>query len=420
MTSIGRFIRIVLLLPLALSAGGQTGGYDFLRIDFNPRSRAMAGAVFGRYGDVSTIRHNPAALTGSKDNFLSLNYCSYLLEINGGEVLYSHIIPSAGRISGTLTYFNYGQFDEVRFFDHPSGATYTANDLMFKLSWSGELYANLAYGIAIKYLHSTIHEYNSSVLAADLGTIWRMPFDQDLSLGLSVLNAGKSIDPFIEIREKLPLSVNAGISKRFAYLPLELNLGFLDLNQKFSDNRSWSDKIAIGGELDISGMVFIRAGYRSQLYHNKAIDQGYSGLSLGAGIEYNSYKFDYAYSSFGILGNSHMIGLVFHFSGGQSSERSDMEPELMDLPPIPEKFTAGLLTDTINFFWQEIPGYRINIYLRHTDDEQWTRLNDNPLSGNSAGYARPRVSGTYFFLLRAVSADGQEGPASDQIWLRFP
>lgn len=420
MINVGLLFLIILLMPLSLRAGSQSSGYDFLRVDFNPRSRALAGAVFARQNDISTIRYNPAALAGTSASFLSLNYVNYLLDMTGGEVLYSHKLPSAGRISGVLTYFDYGSFEEVTFFDHSPGKIYTASEILFALAWSGKLHENLSYGAALKYLYSEIHEYNSSLVAIDLGMIWQTPFDPDLSLGISFLNTGRTVDPFIERRENLPTTLNMGITKKLNFLPLELNLAFQDLIEPVAENRSWADKIALGGELNISGMAFVRAGYATKLYHDNRIELGYSGLALGVGIEYDSYKFDYSYSSYGILGNSHVLGLVYHFGNGQQSARLDMSPALINLPPSPEKFTGGILANTINFFWQEMPGYRFNLYLKQSDQRTWSRLNDQPISGNSAEFMRPRMPGTYFFLIRAVSADGLEGPASDQIWLRLP
>ena len=413
------FLLVLLFFICNLLAGEQDSGFEFLRLDFNPRSRSLSGSVFARGGDISSIRYNPAAMAGSDVNLLNLSYVDYLLDINGGQVLYSHAIAGIGQISTQVLFFNYGEFDEVLLFNSPTGKTYTANDLAVSISYANLLHKSLAAGVTIKYVNSTIHSYNASAVAIDAGLIYTLPFDRDLSLGCSILNAGKALTSFIEVRENLPFSINIGLAKKFSFIPLEINIGAQDLSGPVPKNRGWQDKIALGGELNISQLVFLRMGYNTQLYHDRSIGNGNSGFAFGAGVVFDNFKFDYCLSSLGILGNTHIIGLAYHFAASNKSKRRDMEQGLSNLPSAPEQVTVGAYGNMININWQEIPGLRYNVYSRHSSTQNWYRLNKEPIGGGSGHFKRAELSGMYFFLIRSVSPEGNEGPASDQIWIRL-
>jgi hypothetical protein len=126
-----------------------------------------------------------------------------------------------------------------------------------------------------------------------------------------MLNVGKPTSAFMENKEDLPLSLRIGVTKKLAHLPLELNVALNDLNvseDSFGDRMS---KFAIGGEFTISEIIRLRLGYNNEV--NKGLDTGtgagFSGVSLGFGIFYDKFRFDYGFSSFGDLGATHRIGL---------------------------------------------------------------------------------------------------------------
>jgi len=315
---VGKYMRQIILVAALFSllssnllAGNGTAGFEFLRIDFNPRSSAMAGAFVAMRGDISTVLHNPAGMAYTEERLFNFDYVNYLLDIGGGQAAYSQRIADLGQITGLVTYFNYGSFDETTEFAQKTGNQFSANDVAFGLSYADVLEEMFSYGVTMKYVHSKIDVYTASALAFDFGLLYEAPFEQDLFFGLSVLNVGTSLAAFIATKESLPLSVRLGMSKKLAHLPLEYNIALNDLN--VSEDSIWDrlKKFSIGGEFTISELIRLRLGYNNDIHQglDTGTGAGFSGVALGLGLHFDQYRFDYGFSSFGDLGTTHRFGL---------------------------------------------------------------------------------------------------------------
>ena len=299
------------LLSEQLTAAAGTAGFGFLNVDFNSRSSAMAGAFMAMRGDVSVIMHNPAGMAYSNEKQFGFDYVNYLLDINGGQVVYTQRIDGHGQISGAISYFNYGKFEETTEFANKTGNEFGANDIAFALSYADMLEEMFSYGVTVKYVHSNIDMYSASAIAMDFGLLYEAPFEDDLFFGLSLLNLGKPLDAFISTREDLPLSLRLGMSKKLAHLPLEFNIGLIDLN--VAEDSFWDrfKKFSIGGEFTLSEVIRLRLGYNNEIHDglDTGTGAGLSGVSIGLGIHYDKYRFDYGFSTFGDLGAIHRIGI---------------------------------------------------------------------------------------------------------------
>ena len=307
-----KIILLVLsLLSYPLYGGNGTSGFEFLRIDLNPRSSAMGGAFLGMRGDISVILHNPAGMSYAEDKQFNFNYVNYLLDIGGGQAAYSQRIPGYGQISGIISYFNYGTFEETTEFANKTGNNFSALDIAFGISYSDVLEEMFSYGVTLKYIHSKIEMYSASAFAVDFGLLYEAPFEQDLFFGISLLNLGQPVSAFISTKESLPLSLRLGMTKKLAHLPLELNIALNDLNVKESNFWDRLKKFSIGGEFTISELIRLRLGYNNDIHQglDTGTGAGFSGAAVGLGIHINSYRFDYGFSSFGDLGATHRIGL---------------------------------------------------------------------------------------------------------------
>jgi hypothetical protein len=145
--------------------------------------------------------------------------------------------------------------------------------------------------------------------------MYSAPFSDDLYFGLSLLNVGKSLSAFVETREMLPLSLRLGIAKKLEHLPLELNVALNDLN--VSESSVWDRlaKFSIGGEFTLSQLIRLRLGYENELHRDLDTGQGsgFAGVSMGFGLYWKDYRFDYGYSSYGDLGGTHRFGIYGTF-----------------------------------------------------------------------------------------------------------
>jgi hypothetical protein len=293
-----------------LLAGNGTSGFEFLRTDFSARTSAMGGAFVAMRGDINGVFHNPAGLAYTSERQLSLNYVSYLLDINGGQAGYSQRLPNLGQISAAILYFDYGAFDETDQFAQKTGRSYGANDIAIAVSYADVLEQYFSYGVSLKFVNSKIDAWTASALAFDFGLLYEAPFEQDLFFGISLLNVGTALSAFVDTKERLPLSLRVGFAKKLAHLPLEFNAGLNDLNIKEDSIWDRLKKFSLGGEFTLSQMLRLRLGYDNDLHQGLDTGKGagFAGVSLGFGLLWQDYRFDYSFSSFGDLGATHRFG----------------------------------------------------------------------------------------------------------------
>ena len=296
-----------------INASG-TSGFEFLRTDFSPRSSAMAGTYVAMQSDVNGLFHNPAGLASASERQFMVNYMDHLLDFKGGSIGFSQQVENVGRLSGAIIYFDYGNFAETDEFAVSTGRNFGAADLAFAVSLSDYLEDRFAYGVTLKYAHSKIDVFTASAFALDFGLIYEAPFQDDMFIGLSILNVGNTLSAFQSTKESLPLSINIGVSKKLEHLPLVLNVNLNNLNEVENTILDRIEKFSIGGEFTLSSKLRLRLGYNNSLHKDleTANGAGFSGVSLGLGIfVWENFIFDYGYSSMGDLGGLNRIG----FSG---------------------------------------------------------------------------------------------------------
>jgi len=303
--------QIFLLFSVAVYAGSGTSGFEFLRTDFSPRASAMAGTYVAMRSDINGIFHNPAGIASLQERQVIFNYMDHLLDINGGIVGYSQNLENIGRLSGAIIYFDYGSFNETDEYAKPTGRTFGAADIAFAVSLSNYFEDRIAYGVTMKYAHSSIDVFNSSAIAFDFGLIYDAPFEDELYFGITLLNFGQAITAFQQTKEKLPLTVNIGISKKLAHLPLVLNVNLNNVNELENDLVNNIKKFSIGGEFTLSSKLRLRLGYNNELHDNLETSNGagFSGVSLGLGFLWNNYRIDYSFASMGDLGSINRFGI---------------------------------------------------------------------------------------------------------------
>jgi len=300
------------MLSFPLYAGSRlSSGFEFLRTDFSPRTAAMARSFQTVRGDLSAVFTNPAGMIYSEGQQFAFYYSNYLLDINGGLAGYAQPVKGLGVMTVAVTYFDYGTLEETNQFAEKTGTTFSAYDFALSVGLSDRLDDNFSYGVNVKYAFSKIENYNASAIAADFGLLYSIPFDENLYLGVTLLNLGINFETYAGPKEPLPMSLNLGISKILAHLPLEWSVSLKDLNESRNDFWDYFKEFSIGGEFRISESLRLRLGYDNGLNKDLKANstQRFGGLSLGGGIHWTSYRLDYSYSNYGALGSIHRIGI---------------------------------------------------------------------------------------------------------------
>jgi hypothetical protein len=316
--------KLFLLFYLAtLSLTAQVGGervFEFLNISTSARQIALGGKVLTLMDDVNQPIWNPAVINENLDNKLSVNYTSYLAGINIGSVSYSKRINRRfGSIHGGIKYLNYGTLIEADVNGNETGS-FSANDIAISVGYAVNLpWTNFYGGMNLKIINSSISNYSSIGIAADIGILYQTPY-QPFSFTLVARNFGAQIKTFNGNQEKLPLEIAFGGSYQLENVPIKWHLTIDNLQQwnvsvanpsnQTSDiegnitqeNVSFFNNalrhFIIGVELFPESAINLRWGYNFRKSQELKLQniRTFGGISFGFGLKMNNFKLNYAYS----------------------------------------------------------------------------------------------------------------------------
>ncbi|HTR80836.1 MAG TPA: type IX secretion system protein PorQ [Bacteroidota bacterium] len=307
------FLLCVLFVPIDSSLEAQSTTYSFLLSDVSARSAAMAGSFVSMADDINTIFYNPAGLATVTQPQASFGYLKNLLDINSGYASYAQDISGIGMVGFGVNYVNYGTFDETDELANKIG-TFGAGDLALSVGYANELEENLSYGVAGKFIYSSIADARSSAVAADLGILYLIPGANPMSLGASLLNLGTQLNPYLDTRESLPLELKIGGTIKPQHLPLLLNLDFHHLNESQENFASHFKAFSVGGEFTLSKELRFRFGYNNERRQDLQLgtSSGLAGFSFGGGLVIKNLRFDYAFVSLGKIGSFNSVAVAMN------------------------------------------------------------------------------------------------------------
>lgn len=291
-----RIIFIILVLSISSVYAGESG-YRFLRVGVPAKAAGLGEAYVSRLGDVNTYMYNPAGLSQLTHRQMAAGYMDHILDISSGYGVYAQPYKDKGVFGAGFVYFGYGSFKGYDAAGYETGS-YSSGDFALSFFYARPLQDNLHVGAAIKFIRSSIESYSSSALALDLGAIYVLS-RYDMQLGVSLLNAGIVTKKFIDYNEKLPLSLQLGVSKQWRFYTFGLDWSDLNVpGNRFS-------RFILSAEADPWEKIIFRAGYNHQRRNELDLNgSGFldhaAGLSVGFGFKYQNYVFDYAFASWGI------------------------------------------------------------------------------------------------------------------------
>lgn len=290
--------------------------FDFLRVDPSAKASSLAGAFDTYTDDPNAMFYNPASLSTITKSKVSAGFGKYLLDINFGALSYAQKYKDIGWFGIGIKYFDYGSFERADENGVTTGETFGANDLMLSIGYGNYFYDEINYGITIKYIYSGIAEYKSSAVALDFGMLYMIPGPQ-IGLSFAVNNLGAQVKSYIDTKEKLPLDVRVGFSKRLEHTPVRLNVTFAKLSESREKLIQHFKAFSIGAEFIFSENVSARLGYDNESRQDLKLGTslGIAGFSTGLGIRMaDSYVFDYSLNSLGKVGSTHRVNLGYIFN----------------------------------------------------------------------------------------------------------
>lgn len=301
------FLTVVFLFLAGYTFGQST--FEFLRVNMSPRAAALGGSFVSNNDDPDVIFYNPAGLILLESSPASFSFVKHLMDINLASISYSTHIDNVGRIGAAVKYINYGTFTGADEFGNRNG-DYGAGEFAFLFGFAGNLDKNFHYGANAKFIYSGIENYSSTGAAVDLGLHYNIPGEQ-LNFGFAVLNLGGQLASYIDTKEELPLDIAVGVSKKLQHLPLKLSLDFHKLNEERDDFIQKFKAFSVGAEFTLSKVLTFRLGYDNERRSELKIGSfaGIAGFNAGLGVNVSDYQFSYGFSSLGLIGAYHRIGI---------------------------------------------------------------------------------------------------------------
>ncbi len=333
-----KYISVLLLFASGLNAQNTKYGGAFLELGIGPRALALGSAYVALADDGSGFYWNPAGTAFLTSLNVSMMYANLFNSLeNHGYV--SVAMPIFGNAVVSASWIRLAVEDIPRYYDPnllkerderyldpegsglragPSGSFTFANNAYFvtfsrihhwkaDLGWQYfELPIDFAYGLNFKMIDIGLDNRSGSGLGVDGGIRLATGLDDLfadenfglLSMGISIQDIFKTAitwDTDSKQKDEIEREWRFGFAYNQPLLFIDSEFLFTyDIHTKYEG--SWH----LGSEFVYNKLMALRFGF-------------YDGdFTAGAGISYWKLSADYAYQSHD-LGNSHRVGISFHF-----------------------------------------------------------------------------------------------------------
>jgi hypothetical protein len=332
------FLSILLIagpISLLFSQIGGAGTYRFLELSNSAKVVSLGGAQIAfNDNDLDLTFYNPALLSDSMRNQLSVNYVNYIAGIVAGYAAYAPNLHGRNAFAVGIHYVDYGIFAGASESGQMTG-NFGAGEYAINLFYSRTITPQLRVGINLKPIFSSFEKYRSAGLAADFGITFASQ-DGLSAFSLTAKNFGGQITTYYENgdREKLPWDVQLGLSKQLAHSPLRFfvtanhlnkwNLSYLARQNADAQTNERSENFTsllmrhfiLGAEIYPERHLTLRFGYNYQRQKDLAIENrpGLVGYSAGLGIRIVNFNFNYGIASFHMATTAHYFSLAVNLS----------------------------------------------------------------------------------------------------------
>lgn len=322
-------ILFVLLLTSTISIAQNpnlgASGAQFLQIPVGARPEAMGGAIIGLSDDASSVFWNPAGIVKVNNFQAFFSYIDWfnMFDVNAASAVYN--AGDAGTFAASILVLSTEKM-EITTETQPNGTGrfFDAADLAIGISYARYLTDRFNAGVTIKYIHQRIWNETSSGVALDIGTQYRLDF-QNLTIAMSMSNFGSDmrydgpdLDFTYRKNENFPISrlTPSRLTTEDYPLPLhfQVGIGFDVFEADFVKMRGAIDvthpndnkeRAQFGTEFSFFDRLYLRGGYKLN-YDDQTFTFGAGVNLLWSG---NAIYFDYAYSVYDILPSVHRISL---------------------------------------------------------------------------------------------------------------
>ena len=229
---------------------------------------------------------------------LNLNYMNYISDVNIGSAIYTKAFKEKGAWGVGASFFSYGKIPGYTEENQQTGDL-SAKDINIQGFFSYDLSEKWRGGLSLKFLYSSMAEYNSFGMGVDAGLSY-YDSEKNFSFGFVLKNIGAQFKSYYDERQKMPWDIQMGISKRMAHAPIRISLTAVHLNRWKFDYVDDSDKeydgdsfaqallkhFVVGVDWLPSDNFWVGVGYNPKRAMDMKLSGGnaLSGFSAGAGI----------------------------------------------------------------------------------------------------------------------------------------
>lgn len=270
-----------------------TSGAQFLKIGAGARPTAMGDAFVGVADDVNAVYYNPAGLAFISRPEMTAMHTQWIEGINYdfGAFAYPTDLGAFAVSAATL------KVDEIqkRGTNEALQGTFDSLDAAYGLSFARTLGPLTSLGLTARYIKQDLDTESASAWSGDVGVYHRFGI-KPLTLGFAVRHLGQEIK-FKSQSDPQPLTLDVGMGASLMRERLKCAWNIKKSNDEpvyFGLGSEWNQPL--GKDMSVSG----RLGYNN----SRSDIDGASGISLGGGMAFRQFDFDFAWVPFGDLGNT--------------------------------------------------------------------------------------------------------------------
>jgi hypothetical protein len=293
---------LITCCPSQVFCAGETSA-NFLKIGVGAKNTAM-GETGATETGLNALYWNPAGVADVENMEATFMSATWLETISFQNAAFARKFDF-GVLAVSADYLSMARIER---YDNTGGnqGSYSASDQAIMVTYALDVSATperTYAGVTFKQISSRIDNFKATAYALDAGLYFDTIFE-DLKFGVVFQNLGTPMK--YEVNSfSLPLNVKAGVN----YLAMEGLDVSLDINKGTDTGIITNTGAQYAYSINEETGFFLRGGYRT----NTSGLGGSAGVTMGFGIVYQSYRFDYAFVPYGDLSDTNRFSLGYKF-----------------------------------------------------------------------------------------------------------
>jgi hypothetical protein len=332
MKKINILFMLILILCLSEASVSQVNlkklgqnTMGFLEVPVSPKAAAMGNAYTAVSNDAVSVFYNPAGLANIQSGFNAfISYTKWIADINYSAAAIAKSFGNMGTFALSALIVDYGEIQGARLLSQadPQGYELTENvdvsSFAFGLGYGKQISDKFSIGGLIQIagqklgnselVQGTV-DNNVSTWILNFGIKYYPITDSDFRFAMAIRNFSQNIK-YEEVSAQLPMSFMFGV----AWDVMELfstgnrNHAFL-LSTEFLHPNDYTERINLGGEYNLAGLIAIRGGYE----FNRDVASWSTGIGLTPSVGNKKLEVNYSYSNFDVFDGVNRFSLVVSF-----------------------------------------------------------------------------------------------------------